>query len=278
MNNDWREFYDPQYVLYHHGIKGQKWGVRNYQNPDGTLTAAGKSRYGKGSDKVEKYSKKAVGWENRAINAKTRLGSNFSAGMATWRRGQADKRAAKATGDYRMLHLNKNTSRALGAQAETNANIAAGLKKRADAASGKKSERLMNEAVRRLSTAENAEVLAKKYKAVADSPIGKKGFTFISRTLRETTYTPSGRKSTIKDKFLEGLGDTIINEAFKASTNNVKGKIKEHTNSYEQDAAVDAAVDVAQSVVGRGVTGAVRDGIYMHKNSASKRWKKIIDD
>ncbi len=32
--------------LYHHGIKGQKWGVRRFQNPDGTLTAAGKKRYG----------------------------------------------------------------------------------------------------------------------------------------------------------------------------------------------------------------------------------------
>ena len=32
--------------LYHHGIKGQKWGVRRFENPDGTLTAAGKARYG----------------------------------------------------------------------------------------------------------------------------------------------------------------------------------------------------------------------------------------
>lgn len=31
--------------LYHHGIKGQKWGHRKYQNPDGSLTAAGKARY-----------------------------------------------------------------------------------------------------------------------------------------------------------------------------------------------------------------------------------------
>lgn len=32
--------------LYHHGIKGQRWGIRRYQNPDGTLTAVGKRRYG----------------------------------------------------------------------------------------------------------------------------------------------------------------------------------------------------------------------------------------
>jgi hypothetical protein len=31
--------------LYHHGILGMKWGVRRYQNKDGSLTKAGKKRY-----------------------------------------------------------------------------------------------------------------------------------------------------------------------------------------------------------------------------------------
>ena len=31
--------------LYHYGIPGQKWGVRRFENPDGTLTDAGKARY-----------------------------------------------------------------------------------------------------------------------------------------------------------------------------------------------------------------------------------------
>lgn len=32
-------------ALYHTGIKGMKWGVRRWQNPDGTLTEEGKKRY-----------------------------------------------------------------------------------------------------------------------------------------------------------------------------------------------------------------------------------------
>ena len=48
--------------LYHHGIKGQKWGVRNYQNADGSLTAAGRLRYyGTSAAKaIKKYGKNAI--------------------------------------------------------------------------------------------------------------------------------------------------------------------------------------------------------------------------
>ena len=41
--------------LYHHGIKGQKWGVRRFQNPDGSYTAAGKRRYYVGEGRIESF-------------------------------------------------------------------------------------------------------------------------------------------------------------------------------------------------------------------------------
>ena len=41
-------------TLYHHGIPGQKWGLRRFQNEDGSLTAAGREHYGYGP-KRQKY-------------------------------------------------------------------------------------------------------------------------------------------------------------------------------------------------------------------------------
>lgn len=45
--------------LYHHGVKGQKWGVRRYQNADGSLTPAGKKRAAKLSEKLDTTQQKA---------------------------------------------------------------------------------------------------------------------------------------------------------------------------------------------------------------------------
>lgn len=51
----------------HHGIKGQKWGVRNYQNPDGTLTEAGKKRYYKGTGRKKTAEESGKGKKPKTI-------------------------------------------------------------------------------------------------------------------------------------------------------------------------------------------------------------------
>jgi hypothetical protein len=52
----------PNYVfddeLYHHGIQGQRWGFRRFQNEDGSWTPEGRERYGKGENPYKKEVKK----------------------------------------------------------------------------------------------------------------------------------------------------------------------------------------------------------------------------
>lgn len=51
-------YYENNYLM-HHGIKGQRWGVRRYQNSDGTFTAVGKARYFNSDGSLNKAGQKA---------------------------------------------------------------------------------------------------------------------------------------------------------------------------------------------------------------------------
>ena len=59
---DANEMYEA--VLAHHGIKGMKWGRRRYQNPDGSLTPAGKKRYDDSTTTSEKVGEKKTAYDS----------------------------------------------------------------------------------------------------------------------------------------------------------------------------------------------------------------------
>ncbi len=61
-------FWAPTNTLAHHGVKGQKWGVRHWQNEDGTFNEAGKKRYfGNGGGENYKPVRSAGGNARRAL-------------------------------------------------------------------------------------------------------------------------------------------------------------------------------------------------------------------
>ena len=63
---DYRNKPDPQDILAHHGIKGMRWGIRRFQNEDGSLTAAGRKRYDVDVEGAKQQIKVAKGKERGA--------------------------------------------------------------------------------------------------------------------------------------------------------------------------------------------------------------------
>lgn len=56
--------------IYHHGVKGMHWGVRRYQNKDGSLTKAGKKRALKEVNNVFSYRRKGIPTEHSRMMAR----------------------------------------------------------------------------------------------------------------------------------------------------------------------------------------------------------------
>lgn len=119
----------PDY-LEHHGILGQKWGVRRYQNPDGSLTAEGRKRYGdiltpdQMKNMIKSYNIRTG--SNKKINKHTvfktkrglydykgrKLDDNTDVddpGLQNAKKSKADKKAEKEAARKAEMEANKKT-------------------------------------------------------------------------------------------------------------------------------------------------------------------------
>lgn len=95
--------------LYHHGIKGQRWGIRRYQNPDGSLTEAGK-----------KHHEKVLNSENAKYVYKHRKelsDEEFSRTYNRIKQVEDIKAMYKKTGQYRKEGVGHEMAIAAGKQA-----------------------------------------------------------------------------------------------------------------------------------------------------------------
>ena len=64
--------------LYHHGVKGQKWGILRYQNRDGSLIKSGKQHSTKISNFLSKHKEKTVAKKASKIPSKTPTSKEIS--------------------------------------------------------------------------------------------------------------------------------------------------------------------------------------------------------
>lgn len=87
--------------LYHHGIKGMKWGVRRYQNKDGSLTAAGKKQAKSGGDS----SLKAANQLSSSTQNITRASQSYVRGKV--RSNYNPKSISKMTDDELRRRINR---------------------------------------------------------------------------------------------------------------------------------------------------------------------------
>jgi hypothetical protein len=104
--------------LYHHGIKGQKWGVRRYQNEDGSLTAAGQKRYAiKEQKRIYKQAKKDANRASREFNR----ASNFAFGIKRIQNAERLRENAEQAQLNRITQKAKLAGIKRGEKAEFNA-------------------------------------------------------------------------------------------------------------------------------------------------------------
>lgn len=111
MDEYWAYLSSPEEYLEHHGVKGQKWGVRRYQNSDGSLTAAGRKKRGLSDGAANAVRKTKT--KTKGATAKGVVGA-IKKKIQTTKERKANEKADKAKQAEALAKSEKERAVALG--------------------------------------------------------------------------------------------------------------------------------------------------------------------
>lgn len=168
--------------LYHFGIKGMKWGVRRYQNEDGTLTPAGKKRYGKLQDEYD-YQMTIADTATNPFTKAYRLNKANKAKTKLDIRKERDRNRSnhKKTRGYDINYI-------------TSRNASEIDKKKAEAFT---KDNTFDKLAKRYyeTTSHNYKTASDVYKRTADAATGKKVATYLKECWNQPIKTMFSEKS-----------------------------------------------------------------------------------
>lgn len=185
--------------LMHHGIPGMKWGVRRYQNKDGTLTAKGKARYEKEMAKLKE--------EERVLKNKQRTKAKIDK-LEAKKQELADKKAE--------LEGKKKPAQSSEAPKKTTA---------AKRSLSDMDDKELEAAVRRMN-------LEERYKQLNPPQVsaGKKFLDSVKNDVLAPALKSAGKKA------MEKVLDAAFGKAAEPIINNIKGATKK-TDKIVKEAA-----------------------------------------
>ena len=250
--------------LYHHGIKGMRWGIRRYQNKDGSLTPAGKKRAAQleseykaltGNNKKPKDLRSMTSREIQSAIKRKQLEDEYNSVMGTKQKGKYDvdddadaATSTKGKGNSKNPDENQNGK---------------------DANTGKKKMSEMTDDD--LRAAIIRKQLEQQYKALNPEPVSKgKQFvdTMIKDIVKPVAVNTAKTAAEKKLKSLLGLEKTDPNSyeslKRKADTLDVKKRLREHEEYFSEQAERDrAAAQYTRNMA--NAASAMRSAETIHK-------------